>query len=80
MRRLKRTTEDISYSRVFLVPMLRLETNNKANNKRLPKCVNMDNASSGIKRAIASKQHKNELRFSSVKGDEESTIYFQFDE
>ena len=35
-----------------LVPVLKLETHNKTNNKWLPKFVQTDNASSGIKTAI----------------------------
>lgn len=55
--------------------MLILETNNLANNKRLPKRSQHEQCFLAIKRAIANKLHKNELRFSSAKGDKKSTIY-----
>ena len=67
------------YIRVCRVLMLILETNNLANNKRLPKRRQHEQCFLAIKRAIANKLHKNELRFSSTKGDKKSTIYLQFD-
>lgn len=59
--------------------MLILETNNLANNKSLPKRSQHEQCFLAIKRAIANKLHKNELRFSSAKGDKKSTIHLQFD-
>ena len=49
--------------------MLIFETNNLANSKRLPKGSQHEQRFLAIKRAIAYKLHKNELRFSSAKGD-----------
>ena len=48
----RRTTEDSSARRIMrLAPVFILETHNASNNKCLPKFVQTDNASSGIKTA-----------------------------
>ena len=53
VRRSSRITEDSSSKRIVrVVPVFTLETNNQTHNECLPKFVQTDNASSGIKTAI----------------------------
>ena len=73
MRPSKRTTEDSSYRRIMrLVTVFILETNNQTNNKCLPKFVQMDNASSGIKTAINYLMYSSTTSDTGVKCDKES--------
>ena len=52
VRRSSRTTEDSTSRRIMcLAPIFTLETNNQSNNECLPKFVQTDNASFGIKMA-----------------------------